>query len=71
MKSFKETVYFGREKEENWDIQRKAEKLGFENSRNLVYLGCDVGFEIEVKEDFKHKVLKIEGIDVSDKEIYI
>lgn len=71
MKSFKEIIYFNREKEENWGIERKAKKLGFENPEAVVYLGYEVGFEVEVREDLKHKVLKIEGVDVSDKEIYI
>jgi len=71
MKSFKETVYFNRGKEENWDIEKKGEKLGFEDSSGLVYLGYEIGMEVEVREDLRHKVLTIEGVDVSDKEIYI
>ncbi|NFC67286.1 hypothetical protein EXN48_14555 [Clostridium botulinum] len=69
MKSFIEKIYFGRDKEENWDIEEKAERRGFKNSEKLVYLGYEV--EMEVREDLKHKVLKIDGVDVSDKDIYI
>ncbi|NFM26160.1 hypothetical protein FDB84_17355 [Clostridium sporogenes] len=71
MKSFIEKIYFGRDKEENWGIEEKAEYRGFKNSEKLVYLGYEVGMEVEVREDLKHKVLKIEGVDVSDKDIYI
>lgn len=71
MKKFIETIYFNRDKEENWGIERKAKKLKFENPEAVVYLGYEVGFEVEVSEDLKHKVLKIEGVDVSDKDIYI
>lgn len=34
MKSFIEKIYFGRDKEENWDIEEKAECRGFKNSEN-------------------------------------
>ncbi|APC83424.1 hypothetical protein [Clostridium botulinum] len=71
MKSFIEKIYFGRDKEENWDIEEKAEHRGFKNSEKLVYLGYEVEMEVEVREDLKHKVLKIDGVDVSDKDIYI
>lgn len=71
MKSFKTEIYFHREKEENWNICSEAEVMGFKNSDDLVYLGYEVGFEVEVSEELSHKVLKINDIDVSDKEIYI
>ncbi|EQB4340942.1 hypothetical protein ACYJ2U_001661 [Clostridium botulinum] len=71
MKSFIEKIYFGRDKEENWDIEEKAEHKGFKNSKKLVYLGYEVEMEVEVREDLKHKILKIEDVDVSDKDIYI
>lgn len=71
MKSFVEKVYFNRGKEENWDIESKGEELGFERPSDLVYLGYEVEMEVEVREDLKHKVLKINGQDVSDKEIYV
>lgn len=71
MKSFVEKIYLHREKEENWDIESKAEKLGFKNSRYVTYLGNEVEFEVEVREDYKHKVLKINGVDISDKDIFV
>lgn len=71
MKSFIETIYFNREKEENWDIEERAENKGFENSEKMGYLGYEVEMEVEVREDLNHKVLKINGIDVSDKGITI
>ena len=71
MKTFKETIYFHREKESNWEIEEKAHELGFSKSDDIVYLGYEVGMTVLVSEDLKHKVLTIEGIDVSDKEIYI
>jgi virulence-associated protein VapD len=71
MKSFKETIYFNREKESNWDIEEKAANKGFKNSKDIVYLGYEVEMEVEVREDLKHKVFRINGIDVSDKEIYV
>ena len=39
MKTFKETIYFNRDKEDNWDIVDKAEELGFKNYNDLCYLG--------------------------------
>lgn len=71
MKSFKETIHFHREKEENWDIEKKAKKKKFTNPEDLVYLGYELEMEVEVREDLKHKVLTINGQDVSDKEIYV
>jgi hypothetical protein len=59
------------EKEDNWEIVEKAEKKNFQNTVNLVYLGYEVEFEIEIFEDGTHKVLKICGKDVSDKNITI
>jgi virulence-associated protein VapD len=71
VKKFVEQIYMHRDKEANWDIEARAEKEGFGNSSNIVYLGYEVGMEVEVREDLKHKVLKINGIDVSDKNITI
>lgn len=71
MKSFEETIYFHREKEENWDIIEKAEELGFENANDLDYLAYEVGMEVLICEDGNNKVLTINGVDVSDKEIYV
>ncbi|WP_291567064.1 MULTISPECIES: hypothetical protein [unclassified Clostridium] len=71
MKSFKETICFHREKEQNWSIEDRGVEEGFKNSDDLVYLGYEVEMEVEVREDMKHKVYKINGVDVSDKEIYV
>jgi hypothetical protein len=65
MKSFKETIYFHREKEDNWGIRDKAEELGFKCDKQLSYLGYDVEMEIEIFEDGSNKVLKIDGKDIS------
>ena len=71
MKSFIQKVYFNRSKEENWDIESRAEKEEFKNSSDMVYLGYEVEMDVEVRDDLQHKVLKINGIDVSDKNITI
>ena len=71
MKSFKKKIYFNREKEENWNIEKKGKKLGFEKSEDLVYLGYEIEMKVEIFEDITVKVLKIQGIDVSDKDIFI
>lgn len=71
MKSFKETIYFNREKESNWDIRNKAKNLKFENFDDLSYLGYELEMEVEICEDNAHKVFSINGTDISDKDIYI
>lgn len=71
MKTFKETIHFNREKEDNWDIVDQAMELGFKNARDLSYLGYELKMEVLVCEDGKNKVLTINGVDVSDKEIYV
>lgn len=71
MKTFKETIYFNREKEDNWEIVDQAMELGFKNARNLPHLGYELKMEVLVSEDGKNKVLTINGVDVSDKEIYV
>lgn len=71
MKKFKTMVYFHRSKEDNWEICDEAKELGFKNPHDLVYLGYELEMEVEVSEDLKHKVLKIDGQDVTDKEIYL
>jgi hypothetical protein len=67
------TIYFNRDKEENWDIEKKAKKLGWKNSEDALYVGYEVSMKIEItnEDGFKTKVLKIGNVDVSDKEIYI
>lgn len=71
MKSFTTTLGFNREKEENWDIEEKAQKKGFSNTRDLLYLGYDVDMKVKVFEDGSHKVLSINGKDVSSLGIQI
>lgn len=70
-KSFIAEIGLYREKEDNWDLEEQAEELGFSNPRDIVYLGHEVIMEVEVREDLAHKVLKINGVDVSDKDITI
>lgn len=71
MKNFEETIYFHREKEDNWDIIDKCESLGFKNADDLAYLGYDVEMKVEINESGDNVVLEINGIDVSDKDITI
>lgn len=66
MKSFITTKDFHSDKEDNWDLERKAEKKGFSNTDNLSYLGYEVSFEVEIFEDCTNKVLKINGVDVNN-----
>lgn len=65
MKSFKTKKYIHSDKEDNWDLECKAEKKGFSNTRKLSYLGYEVSFEVEIFDDCTNKVLKINGVDVS------
>lgn len=71
MKSFKKKIYVNGSKEDNWSLVEKADKLGFKNTDNFKYLGYEVNFEVELFEDGSNKVLKINGINVSDKNINI
>lgn len=72
MKSFVDTIYFNREKEDNWGIVDKAEDLGFTcDTRDFLYTGYDIHMDVEIRDDGKVKVLEIQGVDVRDKEIYI
>ena len=71
MRSFVEVIDFHRDKEDNWEIEEKAERLGFKNSEDLLYLGYDVDMKVEIDEDGNNIVLEINGIDVSDKYITI
>lgn len=48
MKSFEQTIYLNREKEENWDIVDQAEELGFTNAQDLLYLGYDIEMNVEI-----------------------
>lgn len=73
MDKITKTIYFNRDKEDNWDIEKKAKKLGWKNSEDALYIGYEVSMKIEVtnKDGLKTKILKIGNVDVSDKEIYI
>jgi hypothetical protein len=52
-KSFIEKVYIHRQKEDNWDIVDRAVELGFNKTiaNDLVYLGYEVEFEVEIFND--------------------
>lgn len=69
MKSIIEEVYIHQDKESNFEVQEKADEQGFNNTDKLLYLGYEVEFEVEIFEDSSNRVLKINGIDVSDKNI--
>ena len=70
-KSFEEKIYFHREREDNWEIQDKAEEMGFKNVRDLRYLGEELSIRVKINENMEHKILEVNGVDVSDKEIYL
>ena len=71
--SFIEKIYIHRQKEDNWDIVNKAIELGFNKTiaNDLVYLGYEVEFEVEIFNDGKNRVLSIDGEDVSDLDMSI
>lgn len=71
MKSFKETIYFHRSKDDNYEIVEEAKSLGYNQTHDLLNLGYEVEMEVEIFENGKLKVLKIAGKDVSDKGISI
>lgn len=70
-KPFKVKKYLHGSYEDNWNVISKAEKKGCRDSHDLKYLGSEVCFEVEIDEDSNNRVLKINGIDVSDKNISI
>lgn len=64
MKSFKETIYLHRDKEDNWGIQQRyKEEFGVE-SHDVLYIGCELPIEIEIFEDGTCKCLSVDGKDV-------
>lgn len=71
MKKFIEKIHIHRDKEDNMELYEIGEENGFSDPRALLYVGYEMIFEVEFSEDNKHKVLKIDNIDVSDKNIYI
>lgn len=70
MKSIKEDIYFNREKEDNWELEKKLEKKHF-NTDNILYLGYEIQVKVELMEDGTNRVLEFEGVDISDKNISI
>ena len=70
MKSITEKIYFHREKEDNWDLEKKLEKKKF-NTENIPWLGLEIEVKIELFEDGTNKVISLQGVDVSDKNISI
>lgn len=71
MKSFVTNAYLHSSKEDMREIQDEAKEnkvvTDEEALQKLLYIGYEVEFEIEVFEDGTNKILKIDGIDVSDK----
>lgn len=73
MKTILCTLYFNREKEDNWDLEEVAESLGWKNSKDIVYVGREINVKVEISniDHIATKVIEINGVDVSDKNIYI
>lgn len=71
MESFKQKIYFNREKEDNWEISDIAEDKGFMGASDLCYLGYEVEMEVEIFENSSNKVLSINGVDISSLNISI
>lgn len=70
MKSIKEKIYFHREKEDNWDLESKLKEKHF-NAENILYLGAEVECKVDLFEDGTNKLLELNGVDISDKNISI
>lgn len=70
LKSIKEKIYFHREKEDNWNLEKKLEKKKF-NTENILWLGLEIEVKVELFEDGTNKVISLQGVDVSDKNISI
>lgn len=62
--------YLHASKEDNWD-EGKSLKLSEEALKEFEYTGYEVHFYLQVNEDGTNKVLEINDIDVSDKNIRI
>jgi hypothetical protein len=71
MDSFRDLIYLNRDKHENRNISEEALKRNYSKSADLLYLGYEVVMLIEIFEDGTNKVLEINNIDVSDKDISI
>jgi len=70
MKSIKETIYLHRNKEKNWELEDRCEELHFE-TKTIPYIGYEITVEIEIFENGHNRVLSINGIDISEKNIQI
>lgn len=70
VKSIKENIYFHREKEDNYNLEEKLEKKKF-NTENILHLGSEIGMKIELFEDGTNRVLALNGVDLSDKNISV
>lgn len=51
MKEFETKIYFHRSKDENMEIVMQAEKMEFENSDDLKYLGYEIEMTVSIRED--------------------
>ena len=71
LKSYKTKLYAHREKEDNWNIRRKFEKLGVKAESDFRYIALEIELYVEIFEDETCKLLKINNIDVKDKNIWI
>lgn len=70
MRSIQENISFNREKEDNLDLESKLKKKNF-NTEQILYLGYDINMKVELMEDGTNRVLELEGVDISDKNISI
>lgn len=70
MDSIKKRIYLHREKEDNYSLHLDLKEKGF-NTENIDYLGYEIELGIEFFKDGTNRVISIEGIDVSDKDISI
>lgn len=71
MEGFTETIYFHKDKEDNWDIVVNAKEHGFKSYEDFYYLGYEIKMIVECFSNGDNKVLTINDIDVSDKGITI
>lgn len=62
-------ISLNRQKQDNWGIVDEATELGYKNSNDLTYLGYDIRFKVEIDEESNVKLLEINGVDVSNKNI--
>lgn len=67
----KQKIYLHRDKEENYDLVKKAKKNGIQNADNLLYTGYEIELEVEISKDGVVNVLKINNTDISDKGVKI